>query len=34
LFLGQAQDFRSGIAMGEDHPHLQVAERANACETV
>jgi hypothetical protein len=34
LSLRQLQDFRGGIAMGEEHPHVQVAERANACETV
>src|SRR5271157_1951707 len=34
LFFRQAQDFRGGIAMGEQYPHVQVAERASAGETL
>ena len=34
LFFGQTQGFRGGIATGEEHPHVQMAERASACETV
>ncbi len=34
LFFGQAQDFRGGIAVSEEYPHVQVAERANACESL
>jgi len=34
LTFGQAQDFRSGIAMGEGHPHVQVAKGTNAREAV
>jgi hypothetical protein len=30
LLLGQAQDFLRGVAVREEHPHVQLAEWANA----